>query len=119
MEGAERRNAPLNDTCTLSVGERETALLQQPMSKLTDYLFIGNKADAGNFEELHRLGITHVLNVTKEVPNFFEDRFCYMRIDVYDDGNSSIGKHLLNAVTFIGEPSGLAVFTTLPFFFVL
>ncbi len=42
-------------------------------------LFLGSHVDANNEKHLKLLGVTHVLNMTAEVPNHFPDSFQYKR----------------------------------------
>lgn len=39
------------------------------MSKILDYLYVGDASTAKNLKELQELGITHVLNMAKEIPD--------------------------------------------------
>ena len=55
-------------------------------SKITDYMYLGSEWNAGNFDELERNKITHILNVTREIDNFFAGSFKYKNIRVWDLG---------------------------------
>ena len=48
-------------------------LLQAPPSHILPHLFLGAKKDAEDRELMQRLGITSVLNVTPDCPNYHED----------------------------------------------
>ncbi|KAJ1619291.1 hypothetical protein T492DRAFT_1086653 [Pavlovales sp. CCMP2436] len=39
---------------------------------LADFLFLGDRMTAGDSDRLNALGITHVLNVTQDIPNFYD-----------------------------------------------
>jgi hypothetical protein len=48
---------------------------------------VGNEHNSASKEQLTELGITHILNLTTEIPNSFEDdeSFTYMKVYVPDD----------------------------------
>lgn len=62
-------------------------------SRIFDDLFLGSEWNASNLEELERNGIGHILNVTREIDNFFPDQFDYLNIRVYDDEATNLLKH--------------------------
>lgn len=43
---------------------------------------IGSKRDAANLDRLKELGVTHVLNVAKQVPNSYPNDFVYLKLDL-------------------------------------
>ena len=55
-------------------------------SKILDYLYLGSEWNAQNLEELTENKITHILNVTREIDNFFPGTFKYKNIRVWDLG---------------------------------
>ena len=54
---------------------------------------MGSEWNAGNLEELHANGITHILNVTREIDNFFPADFKYKNIRVYDEESTNLRKY--------------------------
>lgn len=52
----------------------------EPPSQIFDYLYLGNEWNASNLPQLRALGITHVLNVTMEIANFFPHELVYKTI---------------------------------------
>jgi len=56
------------------------------ISKITDYLYLGNEYDARTLHVLLGRGITHILNVADDVPNYHPDVFVYCNLDVKDFG---------------------------------
>ena len=50
-------------------------------------LYVGDKADAASCERLRELGITHIVNATRDIPNTSPNRFEY--INVNDDDEST------------------------------
>ena len=55
-----------------------------PASKIFDFLYLGSEWNASNLEELNANGVTHILNVTREIDNFYPAIFKYMNIREYD-----------------------------------
>nr|CAB3262627.1 uncharacterized protein LOC100180990 [Phallusia mammillata] len=72
-------------------------------SKILDYLYLGSEWNASNFDELEELGITHILNVTLEVDNFFPDDFTYKNIRLYDIEESDLLPHWNITWKFVNE----------------
>jgi len=66
-------------------------------------LYLGSEKDAQDLEELSRLGITHILNVTPQ-KNRHEKSFTYMRIAI-EDGGDQIGRYFEQAISFIEQAS--------------
>ena len=44
-------------------------------SRIFDDVYLGSEWNASNLEELERNGIGHILNVTREIDNFFPGKF--------------------------------------------
>ena len=59
-------------------------------SQILDYLYLGSEWNASNLEELQENKITHILNVTREIDNFYPGLFKYKNIRVWDLGSSKI-----------------------------
>ena len=55
-----------------------------PASKIFDFLYLGSEWNASNLEELTANGVTHILNVTREIDNFFPAVFKYLNIREWD-----------------------------------
>jgi len=55
-----------------------------PASRIFDFMYLGSEWNASNLEELNSNGVTHVLNVTREIDNFFPAVFKYLNIREYD-----------------------------------
>jgi len=71
-------------------------------SEILSYLFIGNQRDAANKERLVQLGITHIINVTSQLPlNFEGEGFSYKRLPATDSGSQNLKQYFTEAVEFI------------------
>ncbi|XP_039975144.1 protein phosphatase Slingshot homolog 3 isoform X2 [Xiphias gladius] len=80
-------------------------------SKIFDYLYLGSEWNAANFEELQKNNIGYILNVTREIDNFFPESCTYMNIRVYDVEATDLLSHWTDTYNFINtaRKSGQAV----------
>eukprot|EP00048_Salpingoeca_helianthica_P008547 m.123848 g.123848 ORF g.123848 m.123848 type:complete len:973 (-) comp14632_c4_seq7:24-2942(-) len=72
-------------------------------SKIFDYLFLGTEWNACNWEELEANNCKYIINVTKEISNFFPDKVKYHNIRVYDTSATKLLPHWENTYRFIRE----------------
>lgn len=80
-------------------------------SQIFDYLYLGSEWNAANFEELQKNNVGYILNVTREIDNFFPASFTYMNIRVYDVEATDLLPHWADTFNFINDArkSGQAV----------
>ncbi|XP_041846041.1 protein phosphatase Slingshot homolog 3 isoform X2 [Melanotaenia boesemani] len=80
-------------------------------SKIFDYLYLGSEWNAANFEELQKNNVGYILNVTREIDNFFPESFTYMNVRVYDVEATDLLPHWTDTYNFINtaRKSGQAV----------
>ncbi|XP_069703862.1 protein phosphatase Slingshot isoform X2 [Periplaneta americana] len=62
-------------------------------TEIFDHVYLGSEWNASNLEELQKNGVHHILNVTREIDNFFPGMFNYLNIRVYDDERTDLLKH--------------------------
>ncbi|KAG5884608.1 hypothetical protein JTB14_024360 [Gonioctena quinquepunctata] len=62
-------------------------------TEIFDHVYLGSEWNASNYEELQKNGVGHILNVTREIDNFFPGTFDYLNIRVYDDEKTDLLKH--------------------------
>ena len=74
-----------------------------PASKILEYLYLGSEWNASNLDELKQNRITHILNVTREIDNFFPAVCQYKNIRVYDEESTDLLKHFDSTYKFIRE----------------
>ncbi|XP_039746826.1 LOW QUALITY PROTEIN: protein phosphatase Slingshot [Pararge aegeria] len=72
-------------------------------TEIFDHVYLGSEWNASNFEELQRNGVRHILNVTREIDNFFPGMFDYLNIRVYDDEKTDLLKHWDNTFKYINK----------------
>ncbi|KAG5843969.1 hypothetical protein ANANG_G00156520 [Anguilla anguilla] len=54
-------------------------------TEIFDHVYLGSEWNASNLEELQTSGVRYILNVTREIDNFFPGLFEYHNIRVYDE----------------------------------
>ncbi|XP_018415896.1 PREDICTED: protein phosphatase Slingshot homolog 1 [Nanorana parkeri] len=86
--------------------DNEMLLILGQMDKASlifDYLYLGSEWNASNLEELHNAGVGYILNVTREIDNFFPGLFAYHNIRVYDEESTDLLSHWNDAYNFINK----------------
>jgi predicted protein tyrosine phosphatase len=61
----------------------------QPIDE-TNRIFIGGIDAAQNIDWLNASGITHIVNAAEEIPNFFDARKRYLRLNLRDDPSDGV-----------------------------
>jgi hypothetical protein len=74
---------------------------EKDLTTVLPWLLLGRKETSKNLQSLLRMGVTHILNVTDDVPNSFPNYFLYENIKVSDSVDSDLGSHFETAVNFI------------------
>ncbi|CAH2295101.1 phosphatase Slingshot homolog 1 [Pelobates cultripes] len=72
-------------------------------SLIFDDLYLGSEWNASNLEELRSAGVGYILNVTREIDNFFPGLFAYHNIRVYDEETTDLLSHWNEAYHFINK----------------
>lgn len=67
------------------------------------HLYLGNALTAACMQDLQRLGITAILNVSSTCKNHFTSNFHYKNIPVDDSHNTQLSNWFSEAITFIGK----------------
>ncbi|XP_046840243.1 protein phosphatase Slingshot homolog isoform X2 [Xenia sp. Carnegie-2017] len=70
-------------------------------TKITEYLYLGSEWNACNLQELKDNDVHYILNITKEVDNFFPGTFEYMNIRIYDVKEADLLRHWGKTYRFI------------------
>lgn len=84
--------------------DNEMLLILGQMDKATlifDHVFLGSEWNASNLEELRNCGVGYILNVTREIDNFFPGQFSYHNVRVYDDEATDLLAHWNDTYNFI------------------
>ncbi|CAF2821147.1 unnamed protein product [Rotaria sp. Silwood2] len=67
------------------------------------HLYLGSEWNASNFEELKSNNIGYVLNVSREIDNFFPGHFKYLNVRVHDHDDADLLKEWEKTFRFINE----------------
>ncbi|CAD5126019.1 DgyrCDS14195 [Dimorphilus gyrociliatus] len=92
------------------IDEKILVVLEQfnSPSTIRDYLLLGSEGNASDLKELKRQNVTHILNITREVDNFYPNReFVYMNIRVDDDENAWLLNEWDSTNAFISQAKEL------------
>ena len=76
---------------------------QLPNEILEGKLYLGSEKHALNYDIVHSLGITHIVNASRHIPNGFEPEIQYSNIYVTDIDTDSIDEYFQQAYDFICE----------------
>ncbi|KAM9306625.1 protein phosphatase Slingshot homolog 1 [Pholidichthys leucotaenia] len=84
--------------------DNEMLLILGQMDKATpifDHVYLGSEWNASNLEELRNCGVGYILNVTREIDNFFPGMFSYHNVRVYDEDTTDLLAHWNDTYNFI------------------
>ncbi|KAK8402475.1 hypothetical protein O3P69_000709 [Scylla paramamosain] len=62
-------------------------------TEIFPHVYLGSEWNASNLDELQCNGVGYILNVTKEIDNFYPGTFDYLNIRVYDDEKTELLRH--------------------------
>ncbi|XP_050535370.1 protein phosphatase Slingshot isoform X2 [Daktulosphaira vitifoliae] len=100
----------LEETLDMDLGEYKPFIDQEMLTVLGQmdaateifpHVYLGSEWNASNLDELNRNGVRHILNVTREIDNFFPGMFKYLNVRVYDDEKTDLLKHWDNTFKYI------------------
>ena len=66
-------------------------------SHIIDNIYLGSAFNAASYYDLKENNIKVILNVTKEISEYYPDNFAYFHYDIYDNNVESIGDYLEKA----------------------
>ncbi|KAM6308984.1 protein phosphatase Slingshot homolog 3 [Aegotheles albertisi] len=72
-------------------------------SRVFPHLYLGSEWNAANLEELQQNRVTHILNVAREIDNFFPALFTYMNVRVYDEETAQLLPHWNDTFLFLSH----------------
>ncbi|XP_029374125.1 protein phosphatase Slingshot homolog 2 isoform X2 [Echeneis naucrates] len=70
-------------------------------TEIFDHVYLGSEWNASNLEELQNSGVQYILNVTREIDNFFPGMFEYHNIRVYDEEATNLLEYWNETYKFI------------------
>ncbi|XP_064892897.1 protein phosphatase Slingshot homolog 2 isoform X2 [Columba livia] len=72
-------------------------------TQIFDHVFLGSEWNASNLEDLQNRGVRYILNVTREIDNFFPGLFEYHNIRVYDEEATDLLAYWNDTYKFISK----------------
>ncbi|XP_074528340.1 protein phosphatase Slingshot homolog 2b isoform X2 [Halichoeres trimaculatus] len=72
-------------------------------TEIFEHVFLGSEWNASNLEELQKSGVRYILNVTREIDNFFPGVFEYHNIRVYDEEATDLLAYWNDTYKFISR----------------
>ncbi|XP_078278738.1 protein phosphatase Slingshot homolog 2b isoform X2 [Rhinoraja longicauda] len=72
-------------------------------TEIFEHVYLGSEWNASNLEDLQNRGIRYILNITREIDNFFPGMFEYHNIRVYDDEATDLLAYWNDTYKFISR----------------
>ncbi|KAF5904388.1 protein phosphatase Slingshot 2-like isoform X2, partial [Clarias magur] len=72
-------------------------------TEIFDHVYLGSEWNASNLDELQSSGVRYILNVTREIDNFFPGIFEYHNIRVYDEEATNLLEYWNDTYKFISK----------------
>ncbi|KAL4608459.1 hypothetical protein GN956_G24470 [Arapaima gigas] len=72
-------------------------------TEIFEHVYLGSEWNASNLEELQNSGVRFILNVTREIDNFFPGLFEYHNIRVYDEEATDLLAYWNDTYKFISK----------------
>lgn len=85
------------------IGKKQHDFGQRSASLLTDSIMLGSKDDAKNIEFLNKVGCTHILNLTNNIPIENSDLFVTKRMGFEDSTDATLYDVSKPALMFLEE----------------
>ncbi|KAM4700819.1 LOW QUALITY PROTEIN: protein phosphatase Slingshot homolog 2 [Discoglossus pictus] len=77
--------------------------MDRPHRNFSTSVFLGSEWNASNLEDLQNRGVRYILNVTREIDNFFPGVFEYHNIRVYDEEGTDLLAYWNDTYKFISK----------------
>lgn len=68
------------------------------MTPIVDNIILGNACDASFYSRLKDANVGTIINVTKEIPNYFDKEFEYHKIHLNDQNHENFSNHIFERV---------------------
>ena len=77
------------------------ANVREPISQITNNIFLGNMLGAENSTIMNNNNIKYIINCTRTIPNYFESNYTYLRIPIDDTFSQHIENYFDITYDFI------------------
>lgn len=88
------------DTKKMSMWTKLSGFFGSP-THIVDNIYLGSALNAASKSSLEENNIKVVINMAKELTDYYPDDYDYYKCDLYDDNNDSIEVHLENVYNYI------------------
>ena len=85
-----------------SIKDAIYSIFENP-SHIIDNIYLGNAYNAANYEILKEMDIDCIINITNNIPNYYEDYFEYITYRIKDNNHHSIKEFLIDSFNFINR----------------
>jgi protein-tyrosine phosphatase len=75
--------------------------LSHELTPVIDNIYIGNACNSSSYYELKENKFKTVVNVTDEIPNYFEEHFDYFKAPIRDTSEDSLQPYFRNILEYI------------------
>lgn len=72
-------------------------------SEVTENIVVGNREAAQDALKLQDIGVTHVLNICSQLPNYHPNKFVYCKVDILDDPSVPISNYQKKSSKFLSR----------------
>lgn len=90
------------DTDKMSTWTKLSGFFGSP-THIVDNIYLGSALNAASKSSLEANNIKVVINMAKELTDYYPDDYDYYKCDLYDDNNDSISEHLEKVYDYINE----------------
>ncbi|XP_006860920.1 PREDICTED: protein phosphatase Slingshot homolog 3 [Chrysochloris asiatica] len=98
----QRLNSPLQQYRDFIDNQMLLLMAQQDRaSRIFPHLYLGSEWNAANLEELQRNRVSHILNMAREIDNFYPERFTYHNVRIWDEESAQLLPHWKETHCFI------------------
>ena len=77
--------------------------MESNISQILPRLYLSDDIIARNLDQLKQKRITHILNLTTNIPNKFEPEISYLKLTIFDFESQNIAQYFDEATHFIDE----------------
>ena len=74
---------------------------ERKFTEIMPWMIIGQGSMADDMHFLVKMRVTHILNVTTEMPNKFPDNFIYLKIPIRDEYEEDLGVHFDKIISWL------------------
>lgn len=82
------------------------SFITSPPVHIIDNIFLSGAHGAANYSVLKNLDIKTIINVTKEIQNYYPDDFKYYKYEILDNDNAEIEEYIMDIMKIIDSTNG-------------